>query len=129
MVARLLFTCGCLLLRFAKRLVRWPISQMRFRCCVKAMCVASLVSQAVLSLIEKESVQPQGELICTRTYFPNENQNQKATGKKFVQRQAALGGLCFRKQEGEGVVKVEKNDDVLLVNLGNHPKHCSHLLK
>ncbi|CAE7035549.1 unnamed protein product [Symbiodinium sp. CCMP2592] len=85
--------------------------------------------QALLSLIEKEAVQPQGELICTRVYFPNE---KATTGKKQpVQPQMALGGLCFRKQEGhEGVtLKVEKNDDLLLVNPGNHPKHCSHLLK
>ena len=81
------------------------------------------------SLIEKEAVQPQGELYCTRTYFPNE---KATTGRKqSVQPQVALGGLCFRKQEGqEGfMLKVESKDDVLLVHPGNHPKHCSHLLK
>ena len=40
-----------------------------------------------------------------------------------------IGWIVLQKAKGEGVVKVEKNDDVLLVNLGNHPKHCSHLLK
>ncbi|CAE7717113.1 unnamed protein product [Symbiodinium sp. CCMP2456] len=85
--------------------------------------------EAVLSLIQKEAVQPQGELYCTRTYFPNE---KATTGKKqSVQPQVALGGLCFRKQEGQegGMLKVEKHDDMLLVHPGNHPKHCSHLLK
>ena len=90
------------------------------------ICIVCAASQAVQTLMTKEAVLPQGELLCTRVLL--EDEKKMANSKKQVV-QLPLGGICFKKAE-DTTVKLEKStDDCLLVQSGTQPKHCSHLLK
>ena len=80
--------------------------------------------------MSREAENPQGSLLCTRTWFPGEKEKAAKKGNRASGVQ--LGGLCWKpasqaKPESPAAAAADESSGYLLQDA--QPKHCKHLLK